>query len=336
MTRIKLPYIHEFIARHGEVRRYYRRFGKRIPLPGLPGSEEFNRAYEAALAGQHAPVGQSRCKVGSVSAALAGYYQSLEFRNFAAGTQQLRRAILEKFRNEHGTKTLATMPSKFIAVTLSRMQPHAAKNLLKALRAFCQFAVSQELIALDPTQGIKLKVKQGDGHHAWSELEIEQYEQHHPIGSKARLGFALALFTAQRRSDLVRMGKQHISDGVILIRQQKTHAVLRIPVHPSLQTVLDSTPSEHLTLLVSKSGKPYRPNKLGEQFRAWCNEAGLPQECVLHGLRKAACRRLAEAGASASEIMSISGHKTLAEVERYTREAAQEKMARNAMARIRK
>ena len=54
------------------------------------------------------------------------------------------------------------------------------------------------------------------------------------------------------------------------------------------------------------------------------------------GLRKAACRRLAEAGCSASEIMSISGHKTLAEVERYTREAEQERLAKNAMARIRK
>src|SRR5215471_12252669 len=61
--------------------------------------------------------------------------------------------------------------------------------------------------------------------------------------------------------------------------------------------------------------------------------AGLPPRCVPHGLRKAASRRLAEAGCSASEIMAITGHKTLAEVERCTRAAEQERLARQAIKR---
>jgi hypothetical protein len=48
---------------------------------------------------------------------------------------------------------------------------------------------------------------------------------------------------------------------------------------------------------------------------------GLPNRCVPHGLRKAACRRLAEVGATAHQIMAVSGHKSLREVERYTRAA---------------
>ncbi len=63
------------------------------------------------------------------------------------------------------------------------------------------------------------------------------------------------------------------------------------------------------------------------------DEAGLPSRCKPHGLRKAAARRLAEAGCSASEIMSITGHKTLAEVERYTRSAEQERLAQRAIKR---
>ena len=55
--------------------------------------------------------------------------------------------------------------------------------------------------------------------------------------------------------------------------------------------------------------------------------------CTPHGLRKAACRRLAEAGASANEIMAISGHATLKELVRYTKAADQARLARNAMAR---
>ena len=50
-------------------------------------------------------------------------------------------------------------------------------------------------------------------------------------------------------------------------------------------------------------------------------------------LRKAACRRLAEAGCSANEIAAISGHKSLNEVARYTRAVDQAKMAHNAIAR---
>ncbi|MFX6357469.1 tyrosine-type recombinase/integrase, partial [Acinetobacter baumannii] len=57
------------------------------------------------------------------------------------------------------------------------------------------------------------------------------------------------------------------------------------------------------------------------------------ERCKAHGLRKAAARRLAEAGCSASEIAAITGHKTLAEVERYTRAADQERLARQAIQR---
>jgi integrase len=60
-------------------------------------------------------------------------------------------------------------------------------------------------------------------------------------------------------------------------------------------------------------------------------EAGLPERCNAHGLRKAAARRPAEAACSASEIAAITGHKTLAEVERYTRD--QERLARQAIQR---
>jgi integrase len=109
-----------------------------------------------------------------------------------------------------------------------------------------------------------------------------------------------------------------------------------IPVHPHLQAILDATPSEHLTFLVTATGKPYGANHFSETFRESCDAAGLPKRCSAHGLRKATCRRLAEAGASANEIASISGHANLNEVARYTRAADQVRLARNAMARTAK
>ncbi len=64
--------------------------------------------------------------------------------------------------------------------------------------------------------------------------------------------------------------------------------------------------------------------------------AKLPVRCKAHGLRKAAARRLAEAGCTAKQIQAITGHKTLAEVERYTRKADQVRLARKAMKKQRK
>ena len=66
-------------------------------------------------------------------------------------------------------------------------------------------------------------------------------------------------------------------------------------------------------------------------FRTACKNAKLPAGLSVHGLRKAACRRLAEAGCSAHEIMAISGHTTLREVERYTRAAERGRMAKSAI-----
>src|SRR5262249_15801833 len=167
----------------------------------------------------------------------------------------------------------------------------------------------------------------------WTEEEITAFEMRHAIGSKARVALSLLLYTAQRRGDVLKMGRQHIRDGLLHVRQEKTGIELAIPVHEHLRAVLDATPSEPLTFLTTRSGKAYSRNGFAMHFRGWCDAAGLPALCMPHGLRKAACRRLAEAGCSANEIAAISGHASLREVERYTKAANQLQMARKAMAR---
>ena len=68
--------------------------------------------------------------------------------------------------------------------------------------------------------------------------------------------------------------------------------------------------------------------------RLHIGEAGLPDRCVTHRLRKAASRLLAEAGCSANEIAAITGHTTLNEVARYTKTAEQRHLARKAIGRL--
>ena len=175
-----------------------------------------------------------------------------------------------------------------------------------------QYAVSANLCEVDPTQGIKLKTPKSDGIYTWSEQDIAAYEAVHGVGTKARLALALGLYTAQRRNDVLRMGRQHIHDGILSVKQQKTGAELRIPVHPDLRAIIDATPGGASNVSPTRTGKPYAGDNFSEQFRAWCKAARLPEKCSFHGLRKAACRRLAEAGCSVNEIAAISGHATLA------------------------
>src|SRR5262249_7916413 len=163
--------------------------------------------------------------------------------------------------------------------------------------------------------------------------EIAQFEQRHPIGSRARLALALLLYTGQGRSDVVRMGRQHIRDGVLHIRQQKTGAELAIPVHPDLAAIVAETPADHLTFLTTQFGQSFKTTGFGNWFREQCDVAGL-KHCSAHGLRKAAARRLAEAGCTEHEIAAITGHASLREVSRYTKAADQKRLPAAAMEKV--
>ena len=110
-------------------------------------------------------------------------------------------------------------------------------------------------------------------------------------------------------------------------------AKLTIPIHEALSRVLSTAGRSHSTILVTAYGEQFSVKGFGQMISTAIREAGLPGRCKAHGLRKAAARRLAEAGCSACEIAAITGHKTLAKVERYTRAADQERLARQAIQR---
>jgi integrase len=338
MARKPLQFVHEFRDRHGKIRRYFRRPGyKRAALPGLPLSPEFMTAYQAAMAGETMPlpsIGASRTAPGTINAAIAAYYVDNNFTTLAVGTRKMRRAILERFRQQYGDRRITTLESKHVAALIGSKKPFAARNWLKTLRGLLVFAKSIGLRSDDPTAGIKCARAKSDGFHSWTEDEIAQFEAKHAVGSRPRLAMALLLYTAQRRSDVVRMGRQHLKNGVMRIRQQKTGTELDIPVHRELQRIIASSDTAGLTFLLTEKGAPFSAAGFGNIFREWCDQAVLPKHCASHGLRKAACRRLAEAGCSAPQIASISGHKSLSEIQRYIEAAEQAKLARAAIDKV--
>jgi hypothetical protein len=202
MTKIRLAYIHEFRDRHGKVRRYVRLPGrKRVPSPGMPGSDEFMEAYRAALAGEapRGEVGASRARPGTVNAAVVSYFNSSAFQSLAPNTRRNRRAILEHFRSQHRDNRIALLQGGHIdrMVAAKAGTPGTARIFVSALRALMRHCILVGLRTDDPTQGIKLPPAKSAGYQTWTEDDIAKFESAHPIGSKARLALALLLYTAQ-------------------------------------------------------------------------------------------------------------------------------------------
>ena len=203
---------------------------------------------------------------------------------------------------------------------------------LKAIRQVYKWAIADETpgILANPARDVDYFRSGTEGFHTWTVDEVQQFETFYPIGTKARLAFALMLYLGVRRSDLVRIGPQNVKDGwitfVVFKGRKKERVELALPILPPLQAVLDGTPTEHLTYLVTEWGKPFSSNGFGNRMRKWCDKAGLP-ECTAHGLRKAGATIAAENGATEHQLMAIFGWKSNKQAERYTRKARQKKLA---------
>ena len=330
MATIKLPGVESWRDRHGRLRHYYRptKAHKRVTLPGEAGSAEFMAAYHAALAAS-AP---DRVKVrtappGTMAALAASYYTSAAFADLRPSTRATRRGIIDRFLVDHGTKAVATIERRHVIAILDRFanRPGAGSNLRKMLRLLFARAIDLGWRKDDPT--IAIKSRKTGSWRSWTDAEIAAMEARWPIGTRERLAFALHLYTGQRRSDVVKMTRADIAGGVIRIVQTKTGNKAVVPLHRDLRPILDASPIGTLYLIETAFGRPFSVAGYGNWLRATHRAAALPDDCVTHGLRKAAGRLLAEAGASTKQTMAILGLRSLSLAELYTRDAEQEHLA---------
>lgn len=339
-VKIRLRYISEDVDRHGNVRCYVRVPGlPKVRIRAMPGTEDFMREYHAALDRKEPQPRQARGAArGSFGYLCKAYFASATYKGLDVSTRSWRRRALEEICLKHAEKPVAMLQARHVRALRDEKAetPGAANARLKALRALFRWAVEADEAPHDPTRDVQMIRYPTEGHHSWTLEEVSAFENKYPVGTKQRLAFALLLYTACRREDVVRLGPQHISAGRLRYTQAKNEhrnpVSLDIPVHPDLQTAIDAVPRQHLTFLVTEFGKSFSPAGFGNRFREWCNQAGLSQ-CSAHGLRKATAARLAERGATAHEIMAITGHRTLEEVERYTRAAQKARLADAAMAK---
>lgn len=334
---IKLRHVDRFLDRHGRARFYFRRGkGPRRALPGLPGSPEFMEAYQAAIGSPSAPSKPPvpRSAPGTFNCLALGYFASTEFLRLRTHTQHVYRLVIERFLLEHGHRPVAGMKRSDVKRLIAQKSgtPGAANDLLKKLRALMKFALDEEWRADDPT--LRVKTFPEGEFHSWTDEEIAQFEAHWSVGTRARLAFALLLYTGQRKSDVARMAWGDVAGTSIRVVQGKTGAKLTIPLHTHLQGILIATKREHVAILTTMFGRPFSSAGFGNWLADIIGQAGLPDRCVTHGLRTAAARRLAEAGCTEKQIAAVTGHKTLREIARYTKAADQELLAEQAIAKL--
>jgi enterobacteria phage integrase len=339
VTRIKLKNIDRFVDRHGKPRYYYRAGkGVRVALPGLPGGPEFMLAYEQAVRGEAAvlPPVKHRGEAGTFDRLVEEYFRSGDFLRLSAASQRPYRLVIERLINDEniGHRLVREMTREHVKRIVARRAetPGAANDVLKKLKILIHFAIDSGWRNDDPTLRVK-KYASGE-FHTWTEEEIAAFEARWRVGTTGRLAFALLLYTGQRRADVVRMLWSDVKDNAIHVVQGKTKSKLWVPIHPQLGAILAVSGEREGTILKTGFGKPFAPAGFGNFMADRIGQAGLPERCVSHGLRKAASRRLAEAGCSANEIAAITGHQTLKEVSRYTKGAEQKRLARSAMGRL--
>lgn len=342
MKPSRFPNAKQYRDRHGRTRWRFRHHGLARELGTDFGSDDFKRRYaeaEAELVGPgRAGAGAHRTIPGTLSDLVISYYKSPEWRGLSESSKRTYRGPIERLRVQHGDKRIAALERRHVMAILAQKAdtPAAANNLRKRLAQVLDHAIALDWIKANPARMVKPYRIESGGFHAWDEGEIARFFEVHEPGTLAHRAVTLMLYTGAARVDAVKLGPWNIKAGRIEYRRQKTirsnGQLVSIPIHPDLAEVLANLHDDR-PFLATAYGKPRSPEGLGNSMRDWCDKAGLTT-CSSHGLRKACARRLAEAGATAHEIMAITGHKTLAEVQRYTESAMREGLADQAMAKL--
>jgi integrase len=321
-----------------------------VPLPA-PWEEGFLEAYNTAATGK--AVSKARAPTaGTLGFVIVAYLGSREYLDLGSETKKTYRRLLDNLRGAAGDDLVADFQTRHLEAMVAKRAleggPEAGNNLRRMLKKLFPLAVSMGLRKDDPAALIKkIKRKPGSrqGHRTWTDDDIAAFIAKHPFGTRAYLALSLLLYTGQRRSDVVKLSPENVRGAYdpkdfmgrkLAFTQQKTGTSLVIPIHHTLAEALveANIPADAPAFLLTQHGQPYSPQGLTNYFVESSRAAGIEGQASPHGLRKAAARRLAEAGCSMKVIAALTGHTTLKEIQRYTDAADQERLAEMAMTAI--
>ena len=317
--------------RKGKPRHYVQVKGQKlIRLPDAPmDSPEFLAAYAEAM--KRATGVTPRPGKGTISALCTSFLLSREFRDTSTSYQAILRRHCMAIEKRGGHAFARDVKPHHITADMAPLTASVALARLKTWRALCKHGMLTGSLLSDPTANIKRPEQaKNTGHEPWTREEVAAFRDRWPIGTTQRAIFELLHWTGARISDAVRLGPGMVrKEGVLVFRQQKTKEPANVPWTCTIPEFADAADrdmmlaaiahlSGQMTFLATRHDRTRSGKSIGGDVSAAAKLAGVKK--TAHGLRKTRATVLAEGGATASQIAAWTGHKTLAEVEHYTRE----------------
>lgn len=309
-------------TRHKKVVFYFRiGKGERIRLPGNPGSKEFKVAYQAALIGQRIVATRQTEFARSLRWLIRQHMESAKWASLSVATRKQRGLLYKQVIEVSGDIDCRAVRPKDIRNALERRSktPALANNFLKAMSALFKWGLQHEHVDIDPTVGVERLKYKSDGFPVWTRDDVERYMARWPVGSRQRLALEFLIASGLRRSDIVRAGRQHMSEEVLALKTMKTNTPVTLELSPRLLEVIRNTETGDLSFLVGKRGRPMTKETFGNWFRDACRAAGIKKSA--HGLRKFSATLAAEGGATTHQLMAQFGWVTTQQAELYTKGA---------------
>jgi integrase len=341
MPRPRPPSLHREVTRHGKVVWFMRvDHGPRTRIRAPYGTAEFKAEIDAWRAGQPPPAAANKFNaltVGSLAWLYAGYRETSAWTGLSLATRRQRENILKHVMDSAGQEPAHKITQVTIMKALERRDKTQAqaRNFLDAMRGLFKWAVHRGHLKVDPTAGMKTPTrKTGPGFVMWSEEQMAAYERRWPIGTKERVWLDVLAYTGLRRGDAVRLGRQHVRDGVATITTEKSGFTVKVtlPILPALSATLAAGPCGDLTFICGAGGRPLTKESFGNLFRQACRQAGVPGSA--HGVRKVAATRAAENGATVAELEAIFGWHGGRMASLYTRDADRVRLSKAAMHKL--
>jgi integrase len=276
-----------------------------------------------------------KAAVGTLQWLWERYRETTAWTDLSLATRRQRENIMRPVLQQSGQARAVAIRRQHILAGRDRRKetPAQARHFIDVMRGLFKWAMDAGHVKEDPTRDVKYPVvKKGEGFPPWDETDVAQYEARWPIGTKERVWLGVLLYTGLRRGDAVRIGRQHVRDGVATIRTEKTGITVTIPVLPVLDEILTAGPCADLAFVCGESGGPLTKESFGNMFRDACNAAGVKKSA--HGVRKIGATRAANNGATVAELEAIFGWEGGRMASLYTRAADRVRLAKSAMVKL--
>jgi integrase len=307
-VRLNVPGVHRVTKRlaSGEVAVYHYAWRGGPRIPGEPGSAAFLAALAAAQT--EAP----KHHKGTLQEVINAYQASPAFTALSDATRKGYARRLPAIEAEFGDMPIKALDDKRVRGEfldwrdrLAQRSPREADYHLAILALILAWGLDRGRVPANPAARPGRVYQPDRTDHIWQDADIAAFLA--KAGPQLRLPFLLALWTGQRRSDVLRMPWGAYDGATIRLTQTKGKRRVVIPVAADLRAALDATRRRATVICVTSRGTRWTGDGFSASFRKTCEAAGI-EGLTFHDLRGTAVTRLALAGCTEAEIATITGH----------------------------